>query len=177
MSWSWSFNSTFFADYWINNSNSQDNSRKPMCTQGLPWALNSTVQYRSKALLGVWAPWRHAHECLWVLMSAVCAMIMSAHGYYEVLMCPEEWPWALVRANGAKVPHSWVLLSIYVSTHKLPRALMNRALWCQPHSWALMSIYKQSAILRIALWHHNQRCSWVLMGASALLSDPKINFQ
>ena len=99
------------------------------------------------------APRHHAHECLWLFISAI-HVFLATHGYTWVLMSPHEQPW--VAMDTTEQP--WLTMN----THE------NGTLRTHRHSWAgyhgEMSTYENS-------WHQfpiimsAPEGFWVLMSA------------
>ena len=115
------------------------------------WTLISSDKYGAKALWVVKAPWRQAHKCSLVLMSAVSAMAPCS--------------WVLM----ATYKCSWMLKNIYEHI----RTWHNDHWWAlmstDEHSWALLSTHKQSWALVSSLEH-----SWAwVMAPKALVSADK----
>ena len=96
--------STFSGYYGIKNMNTQDNKEILGSAQKRIWALLSTpglCKYSSKGLWVPVAPWHHAFECFFTLMTAVGAMVPSSW----LLMDAYECSWMLMSAHGCL----WVL--------------------------------------------------------------------
>ena len=135
------------------------------------------------------APWCHAHECSWILMSAhECSWAaMSIHEQPWAYM--SMVPWSLMCTNecALALEHSYSLMRTHI---KQPWALMSIAQRPQKHSWVLRSIRDYSTMVPLKLiapWHHSDQClrvlrsahggSWMFMGALecswVFLSDPE----
>ena len=133
------------------------------------------------------APWHHAHDCFWALMSAHCSMapsswvfmaspncfswaIMGTHEHPLALMGTNKQPratmsvpdchWALMSVH----EHSWALDHGALSTHEISKAVISMAPWGHGCSSALMSDHGAIALYLWVLMSAHE-CTWVLMRA------------
>ena len=109
------------------------------------------------------APWHHAHDCFWALMSVYCSMapsswvFMDAHECSLAIRNTHGCSWLLICAHECQ----WVLMSAHDCSWKADRRSHEHSWTWAMEQWALMRAQKQSWA-----WYHGamgtHHYSWAL---------------